>query len=76
MGGRPALTQALDSTCRSKAEWDMPTSAACWKMTEVGSKTGTAWTPLRKMVLSPCLKQHQINVFEITFCKRLSFDGS
>ena len=47
MGGRPALTQALDRTWRSRALCDMPTSAACWKITDVGSRLGVAWTPLK-----------------------------
>ena len=47
MGGRPALTQALDNTWRSKAQCDMPTSAACWKMTDVGSRVGLTCTPPR-----------------------------
>ena len=55
MGGRPALTQALDKMWRSRALCDMPMSAACWKMTDVGSREGFTWTPLKKTVSGPCL---------------------
>lgn len=55
MGGRPALMQALDKTWRSRALCDMPMSAACWKMTDVGSREGFTWTPLKKTVSGPCL---------------------
>ena len=56
MGGRPALMQALDKTWRSRALCDMPMSDACWKMTDVGSKDGFTWTPLKKTVSGPCLQ--------------------
>ena len=55
MGGMPALMQALDKTWRSRALCDMPMSAACWKMTDVGSREGFTWTPLKKTVSGPCL---------------------
>ena len=57
MGGRPALMQALDKTWRSRALCDMPMSAACWKMTDVGSREGFTWTPLKKTVSGPCLQE-------------------
>ena len=62
MGGNAARRQALDNTCRSRAQCDMPTSAACWNMTEVGSNMGMAWTPLRYMVVSPCLQTGRLKL--------------
>ena len=47
--------QALDRTWRSRALCDMPMSDACWKMTDVGSREGFTWTPLKKTVSGPCL---------------------